>query len=164
MNVATPEALRVPVPNNVTPFLKVTEPAGAPVGAGVTVAVKVTDCPENAGFGATFKVIVVTVWALTVTITGGEVEVVNPALPEKTAVMLDGPSGRLLVVNVATPDELISTIPSDVAPLKKFTLSSPVGKGATVAVHVTDWPEKAGFGAQLNDVVVATGPTGMVAD
>ena len=78
--------------------------------------------------------------------------------------MLDGPSGRLLVVNVATPEELISAIPSDVEPLKKSTLSAPVGIGATVAVHVTSWPEKAGFGEQLSDVVVATGPTGMVTD
>jgi hypothetical protein len=159
VNVAIPKELTVPLPNNVAPLKKFTVPRVVPVGAGVTVAVKVTDCPENAGFGATLRVIVVTVWALTVTITAAEVEVVNPALPEKTAVMLDGPSGRLLVVNVATPDPLISTIPSDVAPLKNCTLSSPVGIGATVAVHVTDWPEKAGFGEQLSDVVVGRGPT-----
>jgi hypothetical protein len=101
---------------------------------------------------------------LTFTITADEVEVANPALPEKTAVMLDGPSGRLLVVNVATPEELISAIPSDVAPLKKSILSAPVGTGATVAVHVTSWPEKAGFGEQLSEVAVATGPTVIVAD
>jgi hypothetical protein len=164
VNVAIPKELTLPLPNNVAPSKKFTVPRVVPVGAGVTVAVKVTDCPENAGFGATFKVIVVTVWALTVTITADEVEVANPALPEKTAVMLDGPRGRLLVVNVATPEELISAIPSDVAPLKKSTLSAPVGIGATVAVHVTSWPEKAGFGEQLSEVVVATGPTGMVTD
>jgi hypothetical protein len=164
VNVATPEELTVPLPNSVPPLKKFTVPNGVPVGAGVTVAVNVTGCPAVAGFGATTNVVVVTVWALTCTITADEVEVANPALPEKTAVMLDGPSGRLLVVNVATPEELISAIPRDVAPLKKSILSAPVGTGATVAVHVTSWPEKAGFGEQLNDVVVATGPTGMVAD
>jgi hypothetical protein len=46
MKVATPEALRVPVPNVVAPSLKVTVPVGVPVEEGelsVTVAVKVTD-------------------------------------------------------------------------------------------------------------------------
>ena len=49
-NVATPPALRVPVPIVVAPSRKVTVPVGVPPGP-VTVAVKVTDWPKVEGFG-----------------------------------------------------------------------------------------------------------------
>ena len=46
--VATPEPLRATVPSTVAPSENVTLPAGVPP-AEVTVAVKVTDCPEVDG-------------------------------------------------------------------------------------------------------------------
>jgi hypothetical protein len=49
VNVATPP-LSVAVPNVVAPFLSVTVPVGTPPEE-VTVAVKVTACPEGEGFG-----------------------------------------------------------------------------------------------------------------
>ena len=40
VKVATPDAFRFAVPNRVVPLKKLTVPAGVPVGAGLTVAVK----------------------------------------------------------------------------------------------------------------------------
>ena len=70
--------------------------------------------------------------------------------------MLFAPTGRLLVANVATPEEFIVPFPSSVAPLKKFTLPSgdPVGAGLTVAVNMTDCPKVAGFVEAASAVVV----------
>ena len=79
--VATPEELTTPFPSKVAPSKKFTEPRGAPVGAGATVAVSVTDCPTIAGFGAGTTVVVVEA-RVTVSLTAVEVEVANPALPE----------------------------------------------------------------------------------
>jgi hypothetical protein len=139
VNIATPEELTFPLPSSVPPLKKFTVPNGVPVGAGVTVAVNVTGCPATAGFGVTTKVVVVTVWAFTVTLWAVEVEPLNPALLEYVAVRLSTPSGRLLVVNVAIPKELTVPFPNSVAPLKKLTVPNgvPVGAGVTVAVKVT---------------------------
>ena len=52
LKVATPEPFSVPVPSVVAPSLKVTVPVGVPVEEGelsVTVAVNVTDAPEQDG-------------------------------------------------------------------------------------------------------------------
>jgi hypothetical protein len=57
-----------------------TVPSGEPVGAGLTVAVNVTDWPLVAGFGEAVSAVVVTV--VTVSVRALEVEVANPALPE----------------------------------------------------------------------------------
>src|SRR5438552_6696146 len=50
-NVAWPEPFRVPVPRVLGPSLKVTVPVGVPAPGlvAVTVAVKVTDCPDSDG-------------------------------------------------------------------------------------------------------------------
>src|SRR5439155_1220445 len=50
-NVAWPEPFRVPVPRVLEPSLKVTVPVGVPAPGlfAVTVAVKVTDCPDTDG-------------------------------------------------------------------------------------------------------------------
>ena len=51
MNIAWPEPSRVPVPRMLEPSLKVTVPVGVPAPGlfAFTVAVKVTDCPDNDG-------------------------------------------------------------------------------------------------------------------
>ncbi len=51
VKVACAEPLRVPVPRVVAPSLNVTVPVGVPTAGatGLTVAVKVTDCPGDAG-------------------------------------------------------------------------------------------------------------------
>jgi hypothetical protein len=62
---ATPP-LSSAVPIVAVPFLKVTDPVGVPLNSGVTVAVKVTDCPKVEGFSdETTDVVVLallTVW------------------------------------------------------------------------------------------------------
>jgi hypothetical protein len=102
----------------------------------------------------TLRVVVVAVF--TVSLWAVEVEPANPALLENVAVRLSTPVGRLLVVNVATPEELTVPLPNNVAPLKKFTVpkGAPVGAGVTVAVNVTGCPAIAGFGLTTKVVVV----------
>ena len=70
--------------------------------------------------------------------------------------MLFAPTGRLLVANVAIPEEFTVPFPSSVTPFRKFTLPSgdPVGIGLTVAVNVTDCPKVAGFTDEVSAVVV----------
>jgi hypothetical protein len=82
------------------------------------VAVSVAGWPSKAGLGeAVSVVLVVTVAAVTVSVSAVDVEPANPALPEYTAVMLNVPTGRLLVVKAAMPEELTVVAPSDVVPL-----------------------------------------------
>jgi hypothetical protein len=64
-NVATPPPNAL-VPRVVVPFLKVTEPVGVPVTAGVTVAVNVTDAPTVDGFKLDVTVVVVFCWTVCV--------------------------------------------------------------------------------------------------
>jgi hypothetical protein len=60
LNVAWPAALSVPDPIDVAPSKNVTVPVGvAEPEAGVTVAVKVTDCPKTEGFCEDTTVVVV---------------------------------------------------------------------------------------------------------
>jgi len=79
-NVATPEEFTVPFPSSVAPLKKFTLPNGDPVGAGLTVAVNVTDCPELAGLSEDVTVVVVEV--LITSVRTLEVEVAKPAFPE----------------------------------------------------------------------------------
>ena len=57
LKVAFPVPSRVAVPKVVAPFLKVTVPVGVPEDP-VTVAVKVTDCPNTLGLPLDDKVVV----------------------------------------------------------------------------------------------------------
>jgi len=58
VNIACPEVLSGPVPNAVTPSLKITFPVGTPP-LEITVAVKVTDWPSVDGLNDEVKVVVV---------------------------------------------------------------------------------------------------------
>ena len=74
--VATPEPLMEAVPSVVAPSLNVTRPVAvfAPAIFGVTVAVKVTDCPATEGFAEEVNdVLVVAADELTVCATAVEV-------------------------------------------------------------------------------------------
>ncbi len=68
VNMAWPALSRVPVPRMVEPSLKVTVPVGVPAPGllAVTVAVKVTDCPDSDGLAEELTSVVVlaffTVW------------------------------------------------------------------------------------------------------
>jgi hypothetical protein len=79
VNLAVP-APSFTVPTVAVPFLNVTVPAGVLLNCGVTVAVKVTDCPKADGFTDEASVVVVlalsTTWLNTV-----DVLVVNEVLP-----------------------------------------------------------------------------------
>ena len=81
LNVATPEALRVPVPSVVAPSLNVTVPDGMPPigGMALTVAVKVTDWPNTDGLTDDTTAVVVLVF--TVCVRADEVLVAWLALP-----------------------------------------------------------------------------------
>ena len=68
VKMAWPELFRVPVPRVLPPSLKVTAPVGVPAPGlfAVTVAVKVTDCPNTDGLAEELTNVVVaaffTVW------------------------------------------------------------------------------------------------------
>lgn len=97
---------------------KYTVPTGEPVGLGEIVAVNVTVAPAAAVVGDAMSAVVVLVLdAVIVSVTALDVDVANPALPEYTAVMLSGPTARLLVVYVATPELFTVPVPSSVDPL-----------------------------------------------
>ena len=59
--VATPLALRVPLPSDVEFALNETEPVGVPREAA-TVAVYVTHCPKVEAGGVTVTIVVVGIW------------------------------------------------------------------------------------------------------
>lgn len=58
LNVAMPLPSSVPLPMGIPPSWKVTVPVGVPL-AVVTVAVKVTGCPESDGFNEEVREVVV---------------------------------------------------------------------------------------------------------
>jgi hypothetical protein len=136
VKVAMPEELTVPVPTRVPPLKKLTVPVGVPLGVGETAAVKVIGCPTVPGLVIAFSVVVVdTGSGVTTTTRMAEVEFAYDAFPLNTAVILDDPIGRVLVLKVATPDEFIAPNPNRVVPLKNANeATSPFGTGDSVAV------------------------------
>jgi hypothetical protein len=160
MKVAVP-LLTVLLPNRVPPSRNVTVPVAAP---GVTVAVRVTGWPNEAGLGETVRTVVVFPLA-TVSITVAEVLVANLLSPPYTAESEWLPAGRLEVVKIAVP--LLSVwLPIVAVPSMKFT--DPVAPaGATVAVKVTVWPNVVDAGVTERSVVVGvrgTVPTDSVTE
>ena|SRR5580698_88610 len=87
VNVAIPEAFTFDVPSKVVPSKKLTVPFELPVGAGATVAVSVTACPDTIGDDGTDSVVVVATGepgpgAVSVIVTAAEVDVAEVELPE----------------------------------------------------------------------------------
>jgi hypothetical protein len=142
--------------------MNVTVPLGVPVpGADtVTVAVKVTDCPNVDGL--TDETTAVEVPALfTVWVNTGDVLPLKLALPEYCAVIECAPTDSVeIAAEVALPElPFVVTVPSDVAPSKKVTV--PCGRvlpiwPVIVAVNVTDWPKTDGFTDAVTVTVVGT--------
>ena len=84
VNIAWPEPFRVAVPRVLGPSLKVTVPVGMPPPGllAVTVAVKVTDCPDTEGLAEELTNVVVRARALfTVWVSGLEVLPLKVASP-----------------------------------------------------------------------------------
>src|SRR5438874_1962083 len=82
-NVAWPEPFRVPVPRVLEPSLKVTVPVGVPAPGllAVTVAVKVTDCPDTDGLAEELtRVVVLDAAVVVVVVVGAAVVVVGAAV------------------------------------------------------------------------------------
>ena len=85
VNVATPPD-NVPVPRVVAPSRNVTVPVGVPPDP-VTVAVKVTDCPETVGLTLDYTTVVV-LTLFTVCVSAVLVLVLKIVSPEYTPVMV----------------------------------------------------------------------------
>ena len=81
-NVAWPEPSRVPLPRVLEPSLKVTVPVAVPAPGlfAVTVAVKVTACPDTEGLAEELTNVVVPAF-LTVWVSGLEVLPLKVASP-----------------------------------------------------------------------------------
>src|SRR5439155_18343149 len=104
-NVAWPELSRVPVPRVLVPSLKVTVPVGVPAPGlfAVTVAVKVTACPDTEGLAEELTNVVVPAF-LTVWVSGLDVLPLKFASPPEDAVIECDATAGVLVVNVAWPE------------------------------------------------------------
>lgn len=142
----------------VAPKRNATVPSGAPVGAGVTVAVKVTGEPAAVAATSWVTAVVVAVLA-TVCTKLLDVLVANDVEPLYTALMVCAPPASALVVQVATPEALSGTLPQPgmvVTPSRNVTLlfGMPLPE-VTVAVNVTASPK-----ALVAELPVSTVPVG----
>jgi hypothetical protein len=158
LKVAVPVVSRVPLPSELVPSRKLTEPVGTPLPVfGFTTAVNATCAPLTAVAGAAVSVVVVGVPAAMVNVTAAEFEAALPVSPPYCAVTLYTPAASVLLVNVAVPVLSSVPLPNAVVPLRKVTVPVGVvvpGFSATVAVKVTVCPAVAGLGATVNAVAV----------
>ena len=131
--------VRGAVPSELVPSRKVIVPVAEPA-AGCTVAARVTDCPNVAGF--VLAAIAVDVAAgFTVSFSAADVLPAKFVSPLYCAVMDWEPAGKEETVSCAVPFES-ETVPRVVVPFRKVT--EPVGPvpelACTVAENVTSWP------------------------
>lgn len=104
LKVAFPLPSRVPEPSVVPPSVKVTAPVATVVpDAGVTVAVKVTDCPALAGLADDLTIVVLAVFPGVFSICVMKLEMLelNDGSPLKVAWITCGPGTRFEVWYVA---------------------------------------------------------------
>jgi len=159
VRVAWPDPFNEPVPNVVTPSLKVTVPVGVPAPAA-TVAVNVTDCPKTDGFTVEASVVVVLAngAVLTVWINAVEALALKSTLPAYSTVSKWEPTIKAAVENVACPEPSSAPVPTVAAPSLKVTVPlrvpAPGAVAVTIAVKVTDWPDVDGFTEELSVAVV----------
>ena len=163
-NVATPDALTAtPDASVVAPSVKVTLPAGVPL-ALVTVAVKVTLCPGDAGFEEELSAVEVATGATTLCVSVAVLGV--PDVGVKVVLMVWLPAPSALVVNVAWPPVTATPLARTVLPSLKdaVPLADP---GVTVSVNVTLCPTLTGFADEAIATVgftwASTGKSGNVA-
>ncbi len=157
--VAWPK-LKLPVPSVFVPSLKITEPVGvpAPGDTALTVAVKVTDCPDTDGLADEATAVVVLAW-FTVCVSAEDVLSlpIKLVLPPYTAVIVCAATESAAVAKVACP-ALRALLPSVLVPSENVTV--PVGvplpgnTALTVAVNVTDCPAADGFTDEATVVVL----------
>jgi len=127
-----------------------------PGTTGLTVAVKVTDCPTTEGLADEVIVVLVEAW-FTIWDNGDEVLVVKLVSALYVAVIECPPTASVVVVNAAVlPVRL--TVPSEVAPSLNVTVPvgvpAPGATAATVAVKVNDWPRTDGLVPLVSATVV----------
>src|SRR5438034_159046 len=142
----------------VPPSLKVTFPAGVPEPGllAVTVAVKVTDCPNTDGLAEELTDVVVPDFIVGVGFVA-VVAVVVASAPSDARIGGE-PTASVLVTNVAWPEAFRVPVPSMLEPSLKVTV--PVGVPAplvfafTVAVKVTGCPDTDGLIEETTPVVV----------
>jgi len=154
--VAIPDPFKLPVPSVTASSRNVTVPVGVPVVVGVTVAVKVTDCPNTDGFVAEESAVSVAP-GLTVCVRAADVLPAKLASPPYTAVMGWVPTVSVVVVKVATAAPFSVPVPRVVPPSLNVTV--PVGVPApavtvNVAVNVTDCPKLDGFTEEVSALLI----------
>jgi hypothetical protein len=150
VNVAVPPD-KVPVPIPAPPSENVTVPVGVPDPL-LTVAVNVTDAPNDDGFSEEVTLVLVgiplTTWLSAVEVLGSKV-----ASPWYAAVIECVPETNAEVEREACPAFSVP-LPMDVAPSKKITV--PVGDPVpvTVAVKVTGCPAVDGLTSEITEMLV----------
>lgn len=142
---------KVPVPIPAPPSENVTVPVGVPDPL-LTVAVNVTDVPNDDGFSEEMTVVLVgiplTTWFSAVDVLGSKV-----ASPWYAAVIECVPETSAEVESEAWPAFNVP-LPIEVAPSKKTTVPVGVPVPLTVAVKVTDCPAVEGFKSEITEVLV----------
>ena len=160
VKVAVPLLFNVAVPSWAAPSENVTVPVGVPVpgGTGLTVAVKVTDCPTTDGFADDDTAVVVAI-LLTVWVSGAELLPTKLPSPLYVAVIVWPPTASDEVVKVAVPLPFTVAVPSWVVPSENVTVPVgvpvPGGVAVTVAVNVIASATVDGFADDDTAVAVA---------
>src|SRR5208283_59333 len=143
VRLATPPASDTP-PSLLLPLKKITLPVGVPPpgGTALTVAVKVTDCPELDGFCEEIREVVVEA-SLTTCASTADVLAAKFESPGYFAVILSVPPvASVEIVKVAVPPANVP-VPNTLVPCRNVTVSPLGGAPAfelTFAVKVTGCP------------------------
>ena len=154
VKVATPPVTVTFEASVVAPSVKVTVPTGVPPVL-VTLAVKVTLCPCDAGFAEELSAVAVAAGATTLCVRLAVLGV--PDAGVKVVLIEWLPVARALVVNVATP--LVTATPLARTVLPSLNDTVPDAAGVTVSVNVTLWPTVAGF---ADEAIATVGFAGVV--
>ena len=143
------------LPSDMVPSINVTEPVGVPPADGCTVAVKITDWPNVAGFRFD-ATLVVAVACVTVCVRVPEVLPAKLPSPLYFAVMECDPGVKFEIASCAALLEIV-TAPRDVVPSRNVMppVAEPPKLGTTFAVNVMDCANAAGLAFDETVVVVA---------
>jgi hypothetical protein len=156
---ATPP-LGVTTSSTEVPSLNVTVPVGVPPNSPLTVAVKVTDCPDLDGFSDDVSAVVVVAVA-TLWVNSPDVLPAKFASPLYFAANTLAPASRVEGEKLAVP-LLSAAVPKDTTKLVSGTqyqnvtvpVAVPPYCPVTLAVSVTGCPKMDGFFDELSTVVV----------
>ncbi len=156
VSVAVPSGPSAASPIRVLPRVKAIVPEVTGIPSAVTAAVKVTGWRNRLGFIELVTFVTVE-YGTTTWVTDPLVDPRMLPTPPNTAVTVEPPSGRDVVVKLAVPSAVNGSVASTVPPCSKLTVPPVTGvvRVLTAAVNVTGCPGWLGLPELLNRVVVS---------